>query len=63
MKVRFLTSLATSGDSFEQDEVRDIPQVQASQLITAGIAEEVQQVPEHRKLFARRPANSAAAAS
>lgn len=63
MKVRFLTSLATSGDSFEQDEVRDIPQVQASQLITAGIAEAVQQVPEQRKLFARRPANSAAAAS
>lgn len=63
MKVRFLTPMATASDSFDQDEVRDLPQVQASQLITAGIAEAVQQPPEQRKLFARRPANSAAAAS
>lgn len=63
MKVRFLTPMATASDSFDQDEVRDLPQVQASQLITAGIAEAVQQVPETRKLFARRTANSAAAAS
>lgn len=63
MKVRFLTPMATASDSFDQDEVRDLPQVQASQLITAGIAEAVQQSPEQRKLFARRPANSAASAS
>lgn len=63
MKVRFLTPMATASDSFDQGEVRDLPQVQASQLIASGIAEEVQQVPEHRKLFARRPANSAASAA
>ena len=63
MKVRFLTPMATASDSFEQDEIRDLPQVQASQLIASGIAEAVQQVPEQRKLFARRPSNSAAAAS
>lgn len=63
MKVRFLTSLATSGDSFELDEVRDLPQVQASQLITAGIAEAVQQSADPRKTFARRPVGSAASAA
>ena len=55
--------MATASDSFDQDEVRDLSQVQASQLIAAGIAEAVQQSPEPRKMFARRPANSAAAAS
>lgn len=61
MKVRFLTPMATASDSFDQDEVRDLPQVQASQLITAGIAEAVQQPNDPRKLFARRPANAGAA--
>ena len=63
MKVRFLTPMATASDSFEQDEVRELPQVQASQLIASGIAEAVQPASEHRKLFARRPVNSAASAS
>lgn len=63
MKVRFLTPMATASDSFDQGEVRDLPQVQASQLIASGIAEVVQQPNEPRKLFARRPANSAATAS
>lgn len=63
MKVRFLTPMATASDSFDQGEVRDLPQVHASQLITAGIAEAVQQPNEPRKMFARRPANSAATAS
>lgn len=63
MKVRFLTSMVTASDSFEQDEVRDIPQVQASQLIAAGIAEAVQQVADPRKTFARRPVGSAVSAA
>lgn len=63
MKVRFLTPMATSGDSFAQDDIRDLPQPQASQLIANGIAEAVQQAPEPRKIFARRPTNSAASAA
>lgn len=63
MKVRFFTSMVTASDSFEQDEVRDLPQVQASQLIASGIAEAVQQSPDPRKVIARRPANSAASAA
>lgn len=63
MKVHFLTSMVTASDSFEQDEVRDLPQIQASQLIASGIAEAIQQSPDPRKVPARRPANSAASAA
>ncbi|MBK8477786.1 MAG: hypothetical protein IPL39_16220 [Opitutaceae bacterium] len=61
MKVRFLTPMATASDSFDQDEVRDLPQVQASQLIAAGIAEAVQPAADPRKLGFRRPASAASA--
>lgn len=63
MKVRFLTPLATSGDSFAQDEIRDLPQPQASQLIASGIVEAVQPQAEPRRIFARNHSPAAARAA
>lgn len=61
MKVRFLTPLATANDSIQQDEVRDLPQAQASQLISHGIAVAVQTDAAPLKVAARRPASAASA--
>jgi hypothetical protein len=63
MKVRFLTPMATASDSFDQDEVRELPQVQASQLIAAGIAEAVQPASDARRPFGRLHSASAARAA
>jgi len=41
MRIRFLTSVATAGQAWQEDEIDDVPDKEARAWIKAGVAEPV----------------------